>query len=472
MEHQEFDRQIRQSLEQLETHTSPSAQASWETLAQRLDEEIIPETNPEEEFDDAIREKLEHTTPSTIPASNWLQLSNRLDVQEEQIAWIYRHKTAESTLLLLLLLAFSNIINIPQVKLQALAAPLLGHRSVSTKNTNNITSQLNEVTIAASYNDVYNMMGTEIVTENGLSAASQTPITAMRRAPMSVIKKLDSKIIAPLTVVTPIVKSTYITETEKLPLLKANEINSDFEERKRNAFYLYVMPALRKSHTSVSFVATADLNTVQTPSEMFLGEKIEAYDKKTISAGGGFLLAREYKHSAVEVGFLYTSKRYTPNPITYSGSINGIKYKETLRKVQINMLDIPVSFRYAFAKDEKSSFYATVGSSLHIITQANYDSERQFSNSLALKSLSPDEQIPSTINSVKKFDAGLFEGGVMQENLFITAHAGFGMEHKLSNRISCFGQTIYQRHLAIEGIGANRNYIHSMSFWGGLKTHF
>ena len=76
------------------------------------------------------------------------------------------------------------------------------------------------------------------------------------------------------------------------------------------------------------------------------------------------------------------------------------------------------------------------------------------------------------LKQVKKFNDGLFEGGVIQENTYLTAQAALGLEYKITPRFSFFNQATYQRHLTTEGIGANKNSFHAYSIFMGLKTKF
>ncbi|MFN0203149.1 MAG: hypothetical protein ACKVTZ_16605, partial [Bacteroidia bacterium] len=60
----------------------------------------------------------------------------------------------------------------------------------------------------------------------------------------------------------------------------------------------------------------------------------------------------------------------------------------------------------------------------------------------------------------------------IQENAYFTAHVALGLEYQISDKISFFHQASYQRHLTLNGIGANSNTFHAYSVWVGLKRKF
>ncbi len=476
MSHQEFDEQIRQSLEGMTPQINPNF--SWDRLAEHLEQQhsTSSEDEPENEatisteelFDQNIREKIQQVHTPSFEYRNWLLLSERLEEQDARIAWLYRHKFAEITILTLLLLTIINVLSIPVAKLEAIAAPILQLTQHHQKhNKGELPATLNTDTM---FNTGF-VSAVSSLQENRASNAAQTPITPVRRIPLSVMKKLETKVPI-LTTPKNLVKSERIEIASLLPQ-RIPTIKHIVDDNEPSPYYLYAPQKDKSKYWSFGIIAVMNLNQIYTPKDNFFGRDIDAYTKYNLGGGGGFTLSRETAKKAWEIGLIYLSKKYQPKSLSIVRSNDrGVKYKETLRSVQINLLEIPVTYRYKFIRKEKIDYFASIGGTLNLITQANYDNNTSYyAPAFALTVLDAAQQA-SEIKKVKKFNDGLFEGGVIQENTYLTAQAALGLEYKITPRFSFFNQAIYQRHLTTEGVGANKNSFHAYSIFMGLKTKF
>ncbi|MFZ4545655.1 MAG: hypothetical protein ACOYOA_16515, partial [Saprospiraceae bacterium] len=198
------------------------------------------------------------------------------------------------------------------------------------------------------------------------------------------------------------------------------------------------------------------------------------YNRYNLGGGGGFTLRRENKLLSYETGLIYLSKSYSPKQLTVvAQNMKGIKFEETLNNVQVNMLEIPFNCLYRWnPNNKKTSFFGGLGTTINLVTQANYDNDRNYLIPVyALASLD-NSQPPSEIKKIKKFNYGLLEGGNFRENTYLSAQLVLGLEYKINEKISFFNQATLQRQFTATGIGANKNYFHAYSIWMGLKTHF
>ena len=476
MSHQEFDEQIRQSLEgltpKMETNTS------WNRLAELLGQQpiIASEDEPENEtilsteelFDQNVREKFQQVDTPSFEYRNWLLLSERLEEQDARIAWLYRHKFAEISILTLLLLTIINVLSIPVAKLEAITAPILQLTQPNQEDK--------KEALATSANTIALFNSIQVLPdfsfqEEKISNAAHTPATQLRRLPLSVMKKLEKKIPI-LAMPENQVKSERIEIANFLPQ-RIPTIKHMVDDNEPSPFYLYAPQKDKSSYWSLGIVAVMNINQIYTPKDNFFGREIDPYTKFSIGSGGGFVLSRETSKSAWETGLIYLTKKYQPKALSIVRSNSrGVQYKETLKSVQINLLEIPITYRYKFIRKEKVDYFASIGGTLNLITQANYDNNTSYyTPALALTVLDAAPQ-PSEIKKAKKFNDGLFEGGVIQENTYLTAQAALGLEYKFTPRFSLFNQATYQRHLTTEGIGANKNSFHAYSIFMGLKTKF
>jgi hypothetical protein len=474
-----FDEQIKQALENLPKQVSPFP-SGWERLQQRLEQEGLMEDNDvtdddtylEEQFDEAIKEKITHYSLAPyFQHRHWLQLAEKLDEQDERIVKLYKHKLAEISLILLFFFAISNILDSNNSDLDIISTPLL------KRGTNHISHQTaqNHSNHNQPNNNATNLPTIEIKGSWTISNAAKTPKTNFKKASLDYLKKIDKKI-EPLPLRT-LQKITPNKITERpialMPTLLANRTMAASEIRNNDVAIEYVKPIEKKYWTSVGLIAIFDINQIFTPSEYFFGKEIEEYTTYALSGGGGFTLSTESKSNSIELGLLYNTKRYHPKKLSIiSASDRGIVFEEKLRNVQLNMIQVPINYRYKFLKRNNTSYFMGVGTSINMITQANYDNDRQYLVPEYAMRMMDESLSPSPIEKAKKFNAGLLEGGVLQENIFLTALATVGFEYKLTNNVSLFNQASYQRHITLKGIGANNNSFHAYSLWVGLRRNF
>lgn len=80
---------------------------------------------------------------------------------------------------------------------------------------------------------------------------------------------------------------------------------------------------------------------------------------------------------------------------------------------------------------------------------------------------SPDDN--RSIRQEKEFPEGLFDGGSLRDNYYLTANLGLGAERFLSSKWSIFLQPNYQHYLMSEGIGVNKDKFYTFSIYLGTK---
>lgn len=472
MHQNQFDEQIKQALENLTSQVN-SSPSGWERLQQRLEQESLLEEDKathdeeiEKKFDDEVRKKITHysLTPY-FQNRHWLQFSEKLDEQNERTLWLYKHKLAEVSIIFLLFFALSNILDNPNLKLNVLKSPILSLKSLDPNN----------ITDSHSKKQVFALPPLEINENWAISNAARTPKTNYKKASLELLKKIDRKTaLHTLPTLQRVIPNNLVELSIPFaPLLLLNKRMESERKNSNDAFMKYIEPNEKKYWTSVGLIATCDLNQIFTPDEYFLGKKIDAYTTYTVSGGGGFTLSRESKNNSLEIGLLYNTKRYHPKKLSVLATNDrGIVFEEKLRNVQINLLQIPLNYRYKFVRKTRINYFVGLGTTLNLVTQANYDNDRQYLVPDYALRMIDENQPPSPIEKVKSFNDGLFEGGAIQENMYLSAQAMFGLEYKITNKVSLFNQASYQRHITLKGIGANHNSYHAYSIWLGLRRNF
>ena len=409
------------------------------------------------DFDRSIRDKL----PSGVHYSrgHWDILSERLDLIEERISFIYRHKLIETVIMLLLLLSAGNLVD-----------------SRKTREGNPDATIFSETGPHAD-----KLLGGEISSDAKAKkriVVSPSNSNAGQTAPLHFLPAEKAKL---ASVHSPHPENESSDNNCTIPAEKETARLAGVELKgisnsEGHSILPVNSPAFHKNkdHFALSFVSVASLNRIHTPAEVFLGTAIESYNKYSITGGGGCTISRERKNLSVEAGLIFLSKRYHPNHLSVTGvSSNGILFRETLKTVEVNMLELPLNVTARRAMPNgKTSLYGGIGSTVSIITRANYDNERLYLVPASSLSALGNTQQPSELKKVKDFNTGLFEGGSFSENTYLSAQLLLGLEYRFNPRFSFFNQINVQRQISTRGIGANNNYYHSFSLWLGLKTHF
>jgi hypothetical protein len=418
----------------------------------------------DEAFDRAIREKLSADLPDSI--GQWGLLSKRLELIEDRIRNIYRQKLLETAIILLLFFSAQNLFDFNFHTTENLTNVTCGKRDPETGITaveNNATS--GKTAKSPSSRPIAHTLHTNFGTKNtgqtgSLTSASSTG--AQLTASGQTIVPYGGSVLAVCTNLA----------SMPLPTFALKNVSSAKEEGR----VLLRTPEIPKDNHryAISFVTVVNLNQICTPQEIFMGNTIESYNKFNLSGGGGFTISRTSRKHTLETGMIYLSKRYHPKQLNLtSADSKGALVRETLHTVELNMLEIPLNLiMRKELKNEKVSIFGGMGSTVNLVTNANYDISRQYLSPVSGVSALGNTREPSELQKIKKFNAGLFEGGGLRQNTYLSAQLMLGIEYRFAPKLSFFSQATLQRQVSAKGIGANSNHYHCYSAWMGLKKYF
>ena len=233
--------------------------------------------------------------------------------------------------------------------------------------------------------------------------------------------------------------------------------------------------SLKKQEMRFSIFSNTDVNYVFTPSnKLSVFDTLVATAADTTAAsgyGGGILVSWKKGKWEFQTGGVYSFKRYIPNtPIFLFKTVN-YYIREDFHGIQLDILQLPLNLQYHFVDSGKWRFYGSGGVSGHFITSSIYEIKYRripaFSASAITFPSSPEDN--KSIRQEKEFPEGLFDGGNLQDNFYLTANLGFGMERYLSSKWSVFLQPNYQHFIMSEGIGVNNDKFYTFSIYLGTK---
>ena len=231
-------------------------------------------------------------------------------------------------------------------------------------------------------------------------------------------------------------------------------------------------------------VGSVDFNRVYTP-ENIMEERYSESIRYALGYSSGFTLGFEKGRFEIETGALYSAKYYYPVWILFvSGSFEDEYSVEGLKFFELDMINLPLNFRYNYYSKNRWRAYAMMGGSLQIAYQTHYYTAKgeDFPNVIGLPSQQPTSSggtnnRPSLVDENKDIFGGWLEGGPFEDNSYFTLNAGLGMEKYFSSRFSFFVQASYQHPINIRGpirlgknIGPDNETIGTTSLGFGIRA--
>ncbi len=220
----------------------------------------------------------------------------------------------------------------------------------------------------------------------------------------------------------------------------------------------------------IGMAVGADANYIMTPfdNQNFL----DAFNQVAPGYSGGFTLGFKYSKWEIETGALYSAVSYASrNVFQIKGSFaDGGYVQQGFEGAQIDLIRLPLNLKYNFFTKKKWNVYAYTGSSVNVAVETFYNfTTTDLGSSEASRNFA-GRGGPEGIEE-EKYDSydGIFEGGRLSKNTFLTANLGFGVERYFTPRMSIFLQPGYQ-HQFSKGLGPQSDQINTISILTGAKV--
>lgn len=510
-----IDRIIKEKLEGLE---APFDAGSWQLMEQRLNEEAMGiggEGQPAADtkhIDEAVFEKL-HRYQAAYQPGHWKRMEALL---EEAFAWprkVLRYKLTELALMLLLFLFLWQYIpggpaagpglpqaleNTPQYtpadgKEEALPAEPRqsgsttpdaphGQNPDGRDNLSPESASAGSAPATAAIAGGGSAVGSVRNASPGLPSSQRAIIAGNERREASSryllplaspeLQGLQLKAPAYPLPARPSFNASLIAELNRLDALSP-ELSYETDKSIGDV-------SLIKNKTGaalrVGMFGSAEYNHITVPSseEKKLEEELQRY---AIGYGGGLSVGLEMGRFEIETGVIYAARQYPVGLVYVNGSVGSGLQGQRLEASELNIINLPLHFRYSFLRRGGWRAYALAGASLQVAFQRNYYvSEEPKFNFRPMQPPAPAPPPPSneeaTIDRIRKSGLGWFEGGTFEENAYLTGNLGFGLERYLSSRWCLFVQPTYQHSLQYfrVGLGPNADRINSLSVLFGAKV--
>lgn len=455
MEEEKMDQLLKDKLESLETKIPKDA---WKNFSEKWNDALLDDQTAEEKkFDQTIHEKLNQFIFPTNEGHAWAHFHSyysHIKSNENKIIWF---KAMEVTMAVLLFFTCLHVGVIRRVP---------ASQSVNIENKTKVlvdknSSVSNEIKIVEKSNQIKNHSAQTARILSRLSD-NQSDEGADKLLPKKVLLEVEPIPSLPASVLktaTVPVYSKSFSEISQIPTLASRHI--PISTRK-----IYVNNILDFGKWHLTLLTGLDGDNVFTPA--YPRFKVPETIRNSSGFHLGFLLSEGAKRLETGFGFIYAHKEYNAPAVTFiQGSLRDGYTTEQLKKIQLNLLQIPVFTRFNIVHKENWRIYATLGATAQVTLSANYFIVHPgfFPSSVALTGKS---------NSIyQNLEEGLMQGGTLIDNVYLSMDMGVGAEKMISPRTSVFAQSSYQSfvgHIS-KGIGPYNDRISTVSFQSGVRIN-
>ena len=481
-----FDSIVRKKLEGVE---APTGSGNWEAFRKKLEEAPAVSFDPDSPYpsDQIIAQKLGQVPVPGSPESTWPLLEKKLRDNAVLRDRIFFYKSLELCLVLFFTaLAWEwtvqSIPNEPSWKTSAYSgAPVAAeevhdypHNASSARNLPDGKPGAEPSKLPERPSSIIPPQFTEYAAPSAAlaekpSLASVETNPGKNEIASGILQMLPTGHMLPHLISVgyelPVVSSPKPVVNWQIPAIAVTQLKplplSD-EDREEGIFTLKSAP--KRALLNIGMLGSSDFNRVMTPPNYRY--RINAFDQYSMGYGGGFLFGLEYGRMEIGSGLVYSAKQYRPLPVIFiKGNFKDGYVGESLKTVQLNMINLPVYLRYDALRKDKWRAYVSAGASLQVAFEANYF--------FAPPTSFPDlAQTPAGQSTLRNRTEGWFEGGAFKENSYVTANLAIGAERFVSERWGIFVQPTYHRSIGYfsNGLGPNLDRIHTFSIWTGIRV--
>ena len=455
MEEEKMDQLLKDKLESLETKIPKDA---WKNFSEKWNDALLDDQTAEEKkFDQTIHEKLNQFIFSTNEGHAWAHFHSyysHIKSNENKIIWFKAMEVTMAVLLFFTCLQVGVIRRVP-------ASQSVNIENRTIVSVDNYSSASNEIKIVENsiQNKNHRAQTAGILSKLPENQSDEGGNKLLPRKVLLEIEPIPSSPASVLKMSTAPVDSKSFSEISQIPTLASRNI--PISTRK-----IYVNNILDFGKWHLTLLTGLDGDNVFTPA--YPRFKVPETIRNSSGFHLGFLLSEGAKRLETGFGFIYAHKEYNAPAVTFiQGSLRDGYTTEQLKKIQLNLLQIPVFTRFNIVHKENWRIHATLGATAQVTLSANYFIVHPgfFPSSVALTGKN---------NSIyQNLEEGLMQGGTLIDNVYLSMDMGVGAEKMISPRTSIFAQSSYQSfvgHIS-KGIGPYNDRISTVSFQSGVRIN-
>ena len=453
MEEEKMDQFLKDKLESLETKVPKDA---WKNFSEKWNDALLDDqTDAEKMFDQNIHEKLNQFIFPTNERHAWGHFHSyysHIKRNENKIIWF---KAMEVTMAVLLFFTCLHVGVIRQVPTSQ-SINLENRTKVSVDKSSSATTEIKVVE-----NNIQNKLNDNqldrILSKVSDNQSYEEVNKLLPKKGLLEVEPIQSS--SPIILKMSPVSLESFPEVNQIPTLTSRHI--PIGTRK-----IYINNILDFGKWHLTFLTGLDGDNVFTPA--YPRFKVPETIRNSSGFHLGFLLSEGAKRLETGFGFIFAHKEYNAPAVTFiQGSLRDGYTTEQLKKIQLNLLQIPVFTRFNIVHKENWRLYASLGATAQVTLSANYFIVHPgfFPSSVALT---------GKTNSVyQNLEEGLMQGGTLIDNVYLSMDMGVGAEKMVSPRTSIFVQSSYQSFVGhvSKGIGPYNDRISTVSFQSGVRIN-
>jgi len=453
MEEEKMDQFLKDKLESLETKVPKDA---WKNFSEKWNDALLDDqTEAEKMFDQNIHEKLNQFIFPTNERHAWGHFHSyysHIKRNENKIIWF---KAMEVTMAVLLFFTCLHVGVIRQVPTSQ-SINLENRTKVSVDKSSSATTEIKVVE-----NNIQNKLNDNqldrILSKVSDNQSYEEVNKLLPKKGLLEVEPIQSS--SPIILKMSPVSLESFPEVNQIPTLTSRHI--PIGTRK-----IYINNILYFGKWHLTLLTGLDGDNVFTPA--YPRFKVPETIRNSSGFHLGFLLSEGAKRLETGFGFIFAHKEYNAPAVTFiQGSLRDGYTTEQLKKIQLNLLQVPVFTRFNIVHKENWRLYASLGATAQVTLSANYFIVHPgfFPSSVALT---------GKTNSVyQNLEEGLMQGGTLIDNVYLSMDMGIGAEKMISPRTSLFVQSSYQSFVGhvSKGIGPYNDRISTVSFQSGVRIN-
>ena len=453
MEEEKMDQFLKDKLESLETKVPKDA---WKNFSEKWNDALLDDqTDAEKMFDQNIHEKLNQLIFPTNERHAWGHFHSyysHIKRNENKIIWFKAMEVTMSVLLFFTLLHVGVIRQVPASQ----TVNVENSTKVSVDKNSSASTQI-KLLENNIQNKRYNNQLDRIFSNLSENQSNEEVNKLLPKKGLLEVEPIQSS--SPIILKMSPVSLESFSEVSQIPTLTSRHI--PIGTRK-----IYINNILDFGKWHLTLLTGLDGDNVFTPA--YPRFKVPETIRNSSGFHLGFLLSEGAKRLETGFGFIFAHKEYNAPAVTFiQGSLRDGYTTEQLKKIQLNLLQIPVFTRFNIVHKENWRLYASLGATAQVTLSANYFIVHPgfFPSSVALT---------GKTNSVyQNLEEGLMQGGTLIDNVYLSMDMGIGAEKMVSPRTSIFVQSSYQSFVGhvSKGIGPYNDRISTVSFQSGVRIN-
>jgi hypothetical protein len=485
MEDKELDKIIRERMEDYAEDYDPR---SWQSLSDRLDSDAYDDVVSEGEdelFDETVRSAVEGFE-EPYQSSTWPILLSKVHAIEAFEFKVVLTKSLEGIMIFLILFAGMRFIpalgpGYAEIKKEALLSPVNGANGqielIDPSPSPDLDGQKKNI-FAEEDN-----LSTTLKQNIGFDLKENESISGSKQIPESEGRTLSSR---NSNVVSPVSYAASLAEVEPAPHLMGVQLSHASARKvsqiipgqdpkpldvQKRLWTRGVKPPIAAGWSIGAFAAT-DFNHIITPYDEIYERA--GYEQYRLGYGGGISLQYGTRTVRLETGLGYSSKHYAPPKVVeiFRGDQYNEFYSVSLENIELNTLSIPFNVHYTTNPKSRWQVYMLGGLTVNLVVETDYDKTQEAIYALSLPTGGPETKVNLSRSAridKKDFNKGLFQGGSLNDNNFVTFNAGVGVERIIDSKWSVYAQPTYHSNLFGTGLGPNNDKIHIFSLFMGAR---